>query len=96
VPAVRQKLHLASRADFRGQLSGRLYYAGNCGHCHFFVSWSRNFAVGKSWVTDTARKNNDKTVYQDLAMIEAQQRILDRYPDRRQIYMYVGGAQIRS
>jgi hypothetical protein len=27
-------------------------------------------------------------------MIEAQQRILDQYPDRRQISMYVDGAQI--
>lgn len=64
--------------------------------CHYFVSWSRNFAVGKSWVTDAARKNNDKTVYQDLAMIEAQQRILDQYPDRRQVSMYVDGAQTRA
>lgn len=63
---------------------------------HYFVSWSRNFAIGKHWVTDAARKNNDKTVYQDLVMIEAQQRILDQYPDRRQVSMYVDGAQIRA
>jgi phenylpropionate dioxygenase-like ring-hydroxylating dioxygenase large terminal subunit len=64
--------------------------------CHYFVSWSRNFAIGKSWVTDAARKNNDKTVSQDIAMIEAQQRILDKFPNRRQVSMYVDGAQIRA
>jgi phenylpropionate dioxygenase-like ring-hydroxylating dioxygenase large terminal subunit len=63
---------------------------------HYFTSWARNFAIGKSWITDGARKNNDITVAEDVVMIEAQQRIFDQFPDRRQSNLYVDGAQTRA
>ena len=63
---------------------------------HYFTSWSRNFAVGKAWVTDIARRNNDLTVEEDVVMIEAQQRIMDAYPDRKQVSLFVDGAQARA
>jgi phenylpropionate dioxygenase-like ring-hydroxylating dioxygenase large terminal subunit len=64
--------------------------------CHYFTSWSRNFAVGKSWVTDIARKNNDATFAEDAVMIEAQQQIMDEFPERKPVALYIDGAQTRA
>lgn len=49
---------------------------------HFWIGWARDFRVGDAAETERHARENTQVIMEDVAVIERQQAVLDRHPDR--------------